>query len=58
MEKEINTVLMQWEEDHERFFMVHDSRYLDTVKMQWNEKQVTKVNEKMKRVSCVLSWRC
>lgn len=24
IEKELNAVLVQWEEDHERFFMVHD----------------------------------
>lgn len=50
MEKELNGVLLQWEEDHERFFMVQDGRYLDTIKMQWREKQLDKCNEKTKRV--------
>ena len=51
IEKELNTVLMQWEEDHERFFMVHDSRYLDSIQLQWEEKKMNKCNEKAKRVS-------
>lgn len=52
VEKELNAVLVQWEEDHERFFMVHDSRYLDTIQLQWTEKKMIKCNEKVKRVSC------
>lgn len=50
VEKELNGVLEQWEEDHERFFIVHDSRYLDTVKLQWRDKENTKCSEKLKRV--------
>lgn len=49
-EKELNAVLVQWEEDHERFFMVHDSRYLDTVQLQWNQTETNKCSEKVKRV--------
>lgn len=49
IEKELNTVLVQWEEDHERFFMVHDSRYLDSIQLQWEEKKMNKCNEKAKR---------
>ena len=51
VEKELSTVLTEWEEDHERFFMVHDSRYLDTIQLQWAEKKITKCTEKVKRVS-------
>lgn len=51
VEKELKSVLEQWEEDHERFFMVNDGRYLDTIKLQWNERQATKCTEKVKRVS-------
>ena len=54
LEKELNVILQQWEEDHERYFMVNDGRYLDTIRMQWNEKEATKCQEKMKRV-CSLS---
>jgi uncharacterized protein YqgV (UPF0045/DUF77 family) len=51
VEKELNSVLAEWEEDHERFFMVHDNRYLDTIQLQWAEKKLTKCTEKVKRVS-------
>lgn len=51
IEKELKAVLAQWEEDHERFFMVQDSRYLDTIQLQWTEKKLTKCTEKVKRVS-------
>ena len=50
VEKELKTVLEQWEEDHERFFMVNDGRYLDTIRLQWNERQASKCTEKAKRV--------
>lgn len=50
IEKELNTVLLQWEDDHERFFMVEDGRYLDTIKLQWDQKKEDKSNEKLKRV--------
>lgn len=56
VEKELNAVLTEWEEDHERFFMVHDSRYLDTIQLQWAEKKITKCTEKVKRVSSVHSY--
>lgn len=49
IEKELKAVLAQWEEDHERFFMVQDSRYLDTIQLQWTEKKLTKCTEKVKR---------
>lgn len=57
VEKELNAVLAKWEEDHERFFMVYDSRYLDTIQFQWTEKKMTKCTEKVKRVSCPPSIR-
>ena len=50
VEKELNAVLEQWEEDHERYFMVNDGRYLDSIKLQWSEKEASKCQEKMKRV--------
>ena len=50
VEKELRGVLEQWEEDHERFFMVKDGRYLDTMKMQWEARETEKCNEKAKRV--------
>ena len=31
LEKELKSVLLQWEEDHERYFMVEDSRYIDAM---------------------------
>lgn len=51
VEKELNAILQQWEEDHERYFIVHDSRYLDTIKLQWSERETSKCNEKAKKVS-------
>ena len=51
VEKELKGVLEQWEEDHERYFVVSDSRYLDTIARQWVEKDEQKEKEKIKRVS-------
>ncbi len=51
IEKELRSVLQEWENDHERHFVVKDSRYLDTINRQWEEKNATKEVEKMKRVS-------
>lgn len=51
IEKELNGILEQWEEDHERYFMVNDGRYLDTIKMQWTEQEANKCQEKLKRVT-------
>ena len=50
IEKELESVLTMWENDHERYFVVKDSRYLDTVKNQWEEKNEQKEKEKMQRV--------
>lgn len=50
VEKELDMVLEQWEDDHERFFMINDGRYLDTIKLQWSEMEASKCNEKLKRV--------
>lgn len=50
VEKELDAALQQWEEDHERYFMVNDGRYLDTIKAQWSEKEASKCQEKIKRV--------
>lgn len=51
VEKELKAVLGQWEEDHERYFVVSDTRYLDTITRQWAERDEQKIKEKMKRVS-------
>ena len=51
VEKELQTVLTQWEEDYERYFIVNDNRYLDTIESQWAEKNVKKEQEKVVRVS-------
>lgn len=51
VEKELKGVLEQWEEDHERYFVISDSRYLDTISRQWAERDEKKEKEKLKRVS-------
>lgn len=51
VEKELKGVLEQWEEDHERYFVISDSRYLDTIARQWAERDEQKEKEKIKRVS-------
>lgn len=50
IEKELKSELKHWEEDCERYFIVHDSRYLDTIETQWEETDRQKQREKMKRV--------
>ena len=44
-------MLTMWERDHERYFVVKDSRYLDTIEGQWEEKNEQREKEKMERVS-------
>ena len=51
VEKALKEVLKNWEDDHERFFIMHDTRYLDTIEQQWKEKEANKSQEKVKRVS-------
>lgn len=51
VEKELKAVLGQWEEDHERYFVISDVRYLDTIARQWSEIEEQKEKEKIKRVS-------
>ena len=51
VEKELKTALEQWEEDHERYFVISDTRYLDTITRQWEERDHQKEKEKIKRVS-------
>ena len=52
VEKELKATLSEWENDHERYFIIKDSRYLDTIESQWKEKNEIKEKEKLKRVSC------
>lgn len=54
VEKELKAMLSEWENDHERYFIIRDTRYLDTIEHQWQEKNETKEKEKMKRVSLQL----
>lgn len=49
LEKTLTLELKQWEEDCERYFIVKDSRYLDTIKTQWEETGKQKQLEKAKR---------
>ena len=50
VEKGLRVMLEEWEGKHERLFMVKDARYLDTMKSQWMEKELTKSIEKKNRV--------
>ena len=42
--------MTQWEEDHERHFVVLDTRFLDLMEQQIEERSQKKENEKMKKV--------
>lgn len=57
VEKELQSVLQEWENVHECHFVVMDCRYLDTINKQWKEKNVSKEMEKMKRVCCTVNSR-
>ena len=50
LEKSLTSELRQWEEDCERYFIVQDSRYLDTIKSQWEETGKQKQIEIAKKV--------
>lgn len=50
-EKELKDVLSQWEEDHERHFIVLDRRFLDVLEEQIEERTYKKEKEKIKKVS-------
>ena len=49
-ERELKGVLSQWEEDHERHFIVLDTRFLDLLEQQIEERSCKKESEKMKKV--------
>ena len=49
VENELKTVLTQWEQDHERYLIVHDERYLDTIDRQWGEKKQLEEQEKLEK---------
>ena len=51
LEKTLTSELKQWEEDCERYFIVQDTRYLDTIKTQWEETGKQKQIEIAKKVS-------
>lgn len=51
LEKSLTIELRQWEEDCEKYFIVQDNRYLDTIHSQWEESGKQKQIEKTKRVS-------
>lgn len=50
VEKQLKAVLLQWEEDHERYFVVSDTRYLDTMEYQMKERSQEREQEKIKKV--------
>lgn len=50
LEKELKASLLQWEEDHERYFIVHDSHYLDALELEVMERLSTREKEKIKKV--------
>jgi protein regulator of cytokinesis 1 len=49
-ERELRGVVTQWEEDHERHFVVLDTRFLDLMEEQIEERSQKKETEKMKKV--------
>lgn len=58
LERGLKSELKQWEEDCERYFIIHDSRYLDTIQTQWEETDKQKQREKMKRVRVIMYSTC
>jgi len=50
VEKELESNLLQWENDWERHFIINDTRYIDTVTGQRNEREKKKNDEIQKRV--------
>ena len=56
VEKELKTVVLQWEEDHERHFIIHDIHFLDVMEQQNEESSHKREKEKIKKVTeCVSS---
>lgn len=53
-EKEVQTILLQWEEDHERHFVVLDTRFLDVLEQQIEERSHRREKEKIKKVSSLI----
>ena len=43
-------MLLQWEKDYGREFLVNDQRYIDTINEQWNVYNENKEQEKLKKV--------
>ena len=51
IEKELKTVILQWEEDHERHFIIHDTHFLDVMEQQNEESSHKREKEKIKKVT-------
>lgn len=58
VERSLCEMLENWEDRHEKFFIVLDARYLDTMKSQWKEKEENKGHEKIKRVCPCYYYSC
>lgn len=43
-------MLLQWEKDYGREFVVNDRRYIDTINEQWDVYNENKEQEKLKKV--------
>ena len=50
IEEQLKVMLLQWEKDYGREFLVNDQRYIDTISEQWNAYSETKEQEKLKKV--------
>ena len=50
IEEQLKEMLLQWEKDYGREFLVDDQRYLDTISEQWNAYNESKEQEKLKKV--------
>ena len=50
IEQDLKRVLIQWEDDYEKPFLVNDCRYLETIDRQWKNFQEEKEHQKEIRV--------
>ena len=50
IEEQLKAMLLQWEKDYGREFLVDDQRYIDTISEQWSTYNESKEQEKLKKV--------
>ena len=54
LEKELKSLILPWESEHQQHFVVEDNRFLDVIATDWRQLKAGREQEKKDRV---MDWR-